>query len=343
MHGHVKISNEKVIIIIGKDSLHGYGKFTLDEFEFKSGTVLENVEVEYSLSGTPKYDDEGNIVNAIVYCHGFNGNYSSMNDFHNFAKRCGIFDKKDYFFISITTLGYPNSCSPSSTGLKHNFPKYQIEDRVNFKRKFLKEKLNIERVLGLLGHGFGGYECYTWACEYPDEMEFLMVDSSSFKTSGYKYVMSKGVDSIIESCDDFYNDTYTESLSRIMVSINKVAYSNYFSRRVFQGMTNDEIDVLMDDFVDEGLFTDIYDFKFRNDAVLEYDVEDKLGNIKAKTLIISPDDDLFFSPIYDALPLKDLIKDSKIIIIESKKDYMDNNDYSSAINNLKLFLKEFEK
>lgn len=47
-------------------------------------------------------------------------------------------------------------------------------------------------------------------------------------------------------------------------------------------MSNSEIDRLMDDFVDEGLFTDIYDFKFRNDCVLGYDVEDKLKDIKAK-------------------------------------------------------------
>ena len=35
----------------------GYGKFTMDEFEFESGEVLENVVVEYSAKGTPKYDE----------------------------------------------------------------------------------------------------------------------------------------------------------------------------------------------------------------------------------------------------------------------------------------------
>ena len=50
-----------------------------------------------------------------------------------------------------------------------------------------------------------------------------------------------------------------------------------------------------DDFVDEGLFVDIYDFKLRNDAVLEYDVEDKLHNIKAKSLILGIDGFLHFN------------------------------------------------
>lgn len=326
-----------------QESLEGYGKYTLDEFEFESGRVLENAGVEYLLAGTPKYDDEGNIINAIVFCHGFHGNYSTINSFHETAKKRNIFDKKDYFFISITTLGFPESCSPSSTGLKHDFPEYSIKDRVNFKRKFLKEKLNIQNVFGVIGYGIGGFESYTWACEYPDEMEFIIVFTSSFKTNGYRYVLSKAYESIIESSDDFYDGGYSESLSRILVAINKMVYSNYFSKRIFQGMSNDEIDVLMDDFVDKGLFMDIYDFKFRNDAALKYDVEDKLNDIKAKALIITPSDDLYFSPIYDTLPLKNLIKDSKIIIIESKKHYMDEDDYFAAENDVRLFLKQFEK
>lgn len=331
-----------MIIIIGQESLKGYGKYVLDEFEFESGQVLENVEVEYLLTGTPKYDDEGNIINAIVFCHGFRGSYATINIFHKNADERNVYDKKDYFFISITTLGFPNSCSPSSTGLKYKFPRYSVKDRVNFKRKFLKEKLNIKNVLGVIGYGIGGFEAYTWACEYPDEMKFINVFTSSFKTNGYRYVISKVYESILESSDDFYNEGYSESLSRILVSINKVAFSNYFSKRILQEMSNDEIDVLLDEFVDKGLFMDIYDFKYRNDLALKYDVEDKLKDIKAKALIITLDDDLYFSPVYDTLPLKYLIEDSKIIILESKKHYLDEEDYSSAEEDVRQFLKQFE-
>ena len=330
------------MIIYEQESLEGYGKYTFDEFKFESGRVLENVEVEYFLTGTPKYDANGKISNAIVYCHRFNSNYSSIANFNDFMKEGGALDKNDFFYISITSLGFPDSCSPSTTGLKHRFPSYTIKDRVNFKRQFLKEKLNLDNVLGIVGQGLGGYECYTWACEYPDEMEFIMVSTSSYKTNGYRYVVSKGFDSIIESSDDFYNDMYSESLSRIMVSINKVLYSNYFSKRIFQKMSNDEIDVLMDDFVDEGLFLDIYDFKFRNDAILEYNVEDKLGNIKAKAFIVTPADDLYYSPVYDTLPLKNLIKDSKILILESKKRHDDVEDYSIIDGDVREFLEQFK-
>lgn len=107
-------------------------------------------------------------------------------------------------------------------------------------------------------------------------------------------------------------------------------------------MTNDELDVLMDDFVDDGLFIDIYDFKLRNDAVLEYNVEDKLKNIKADALIVCVDNDMYYTPEFDALPLENLIENSKIILYDSKNDYIDyedypiiNDDMSDFLNNLK--------
>lgn len=298
----------------------GYGKYIMEEFEFESGEILKDVQVEYSFSGTPKIDERGRISNLIVYCHGFTGRYYSLDDIYDLTRKDAPLDKDKYCFISITSLGFPESCSPSTTGLKRNFPKYSIKDRVNFKRQFIKEKFGCEHVHGIFGRGVGGYECYTWAGEYPDEMDFLIIGTSSFKTNGYRYVVSKGFDSIIESSDDYYDDTYSESLSRIMVSINKLLYSSFFSKRIFQRMSRDEIDVLMDDFVEDGLFVDIYDFKYRNDVVLEYDVEDKLKNIKVPVLIFSPADDIYFSPEFDTLPLKELIKDSTVVLFDVDVD-----------------------
>ena len=42
--------------------------FILDKFEFENGKVIENAVVEYTTFGEPKYDSEGNITNAVVYC-----------------------------------------------------------------------------------------------------------------------------------------------------------------------------------------------------------------------------------------------------------------------------------
>ena len=319
-----------------------YDKYKLESFEFESGKVLEDVEIEYSAKGTPKYDDEGNITNAIIYFHKFNGNYSSIDGLYSLTSPGNVFDFSQYYFISITSLGYPESCSPSSTNLKHNFPKYTMKDRVNFKRQFLRERFNIEKVHGLIGKGVGGCEIYTWACEYPDEMDFIMIAGSSYKTNGYRYVVSKCMESILESSDDFYSDLYSDSLSRMMVSINKLLYSNYFSKKMFQTMSNDEIDVLMDDFVDEGLFVDVYDFKFRNDCVMEYNVEDKLGNITADALIISSNNDMYYTPKFDLLPLNDLMKNVTVVLFEDENSYLDYDDCSIVETEINSFMEKIK-
>ena len=166
--------------------------------------------MEYYISGTPKYDEKGNIINAIIFCHSFNQTYYAVNDFHELIKPGGVFDKNEYLIISTTTLGFPDSSSPSTSGLKYNFPKYSILDRVNFKRQFLKEKFGIEKVHGICGSGIGGYEIYEWACEYPDEMDFIIIGNSAFKTNGYRYTISRVADSIIDSSEGYYDDTYNQ-------------------------------------------------------------------------------------------------------------------------------------
>lgn len=52
-----------------ENSRLGYGKHVLDEFEFETGDIIHDVEVEYTTRRTPKYDRQGNISNAVIFCH----------------------------------------------------------------------------------------------------------------------------------------------------------------------------------------------------------------------------------------------------------------------------------
>ena len=323
------------------DSDFKQGNYIMDSFEFESGRVLENVNVEYETRGIPRYDDDGNIINAIVYCPTLKGGHSILAHYHDIIYDD---DKKSYFFIKITSLGAPGSCSPSSTGLKYNFPEYTIADRVKFKRQFLAEKFDIHNLMGLIGEGTGGFEVYDWSSRYPDEMEFIIILNSTYKTYGQRYIQVKVAEAIIDSCDDFYTDHYTVSLSKLIVAITRLMFMSYFPERTFEELSNDELDVLMEDYVDEGLFMDIYDFKSRNDCLLEYDVYDKLHKIKAKSLIIGIDDFLSFNTENDIIPLKDIIDDLKIVIInDNNEDPYSEPDYSDLGVEIASFLEEFKR
>jgi homoserine O-acetyltransferase len=200
----------------------------------------------------------------------------------------------------------------------------------------------MNRVLGILGVGAGGYEAFTWACEYPDELEFLIIGGSSFKTDGYRYIISKALDNLITMSDAYWDSIYSEHLSKIMLSINSLIYSQYFSKRAFHNFNREELDLLMDSFVDEASAEDIYDFKYRNNAILDYDVEDKLSNIKVKTLVVSASEDMYYSPEFDVYPLKDKIENLEIYIFDAI-DFVYNYDFSMFVNLFREFLEEFRK
>lgn len=318
------------------------GSHVMDSFEFESGRVLENVNVDYVTRGIPKYDEDGNIVNAIIYSSTIIGGRAILPKYHNSIKKFD-FDVDEYFFITILSLGTPGSCSPSSTGLKSDFPKYTIKDCVNFKRQFLAEKFNIKKIFGIIGEGIGGFGVFQWACDYPDEMNFIIILNSPYKIYGYFYATLKSLESLLDSSDDLYENNYSSSLSLLSVTVLRVMFMSYFPRNIIENLNNDELDALMDDYVDASLFMDIHDFKSRNDCILSYDVEDKLHNIKAKSLILGTKGYLFYYPEKDLLPLENLIKGSRVRIFETiKENYYDDLDNSDIIREIISFLYQFK-
>lgn len=330
------------IIITDDDFIQEYDRHIMERFEFENGEVLENVNVEYLIKGTPKYNKSSNICNIIVFCHGYDENCYSLSDYSQFIYEGAPFDLNKYLVVSITSLGFPGSCSPSQTGLKQNFPKYNFNDKVNFKRQFVEEKFGNVGLLGVVGIGMGGYEVYTWACEYPDDMNFIIVINSSYKTAGYRYVMVKGIKSVIEDNPNFHSGTYDETVTITMISVYKILFSFYFSQKILQEMSNDEIDVYMDHFVDKSFNMDIYDFKYQNDSLLYFNLEDKLTNIKSKALIISSKDDLYFAAKYDSIPLKKFIDNCQLEIVDFMRNKYDECDFTRVIEICNSFLEDFK-
>ncbi len=332
------IYRKEVFVMYLESNMH-----VMDSFEFEYGRVLENVEVEYKTFGTPKYDEEGFITNAVLFFSTFNGVYSFLRESHKYIMDYGNFSD-EFYFIVISPLGIPGSCSPSSTGLNYEFPRYTLLDVVNFKRQFLADKFKIRKLLGLVGEGIGGYIVLTWACEFLDDMEFIFLVNSAAKVSGYRFIISKVLELIIDSVEDYYTDGYSVSKTKNMMAVNALLFAHSSSKKIFNNLNNDEISAIFEDFNDECFFRDIYDLKFRNDCFLEFDVENKLGNIKAKSLFVSTNDN-YFNYELDFLPFKELVPDSIVLKQEDRKEnyYFEEKDYAPVGEEVIAFLMQFKK
>ncbi|MBQ7927641.1 MAG: alpha/beta fold hydrolase [Methanobrevibacter sp.] len=313
----------------------------MNSFKFQNGEVLNDVKVEYMVYGTPKYDEDGRINNAILYCSGSLGSFEGINKILPLTFPNCPFDSDKYFFISLTALGSSGSCSPSQTGLKNKFPKYNMLDVVNFQKQFLAEKFAITHVLGLIGNSMGGFVGLTQAIEYPDFQEFIICGVSSYKVAGHDFILSRFVDEIIESDPDYAKGELTYSLIRTLRIACLAEFNFGLSKEALRAKTNDELSFEFEEFGNEMIETDIYDLKYCNWASMNFNVEDDLDKIKSKVLIISCKQDPHFPPELDGIPMSEMIDDSELIVMDSELGHLCFNELENISYELKGFMEYF--
>ena len=314
--------------------------YTLKEFTFTNKETLENMNVEYITLGTPKYDESNKITNAIIYFHGTSGNCFSMKRISEAIGTDLPFDPDKFFMVSLSTLGTPATSSPSTDGLYNKYPEYTVLDMVNFNRKFIREALDIERPLGLIGNSMGGFEALTWAATYPDEVSFVISLVSSYKVGGQNYVIGKVMNDIIESDPDFNNPE--KQLKRSLKISSKAMYSFGLSRQYYMDLSTDEIDEFMDEFALEDSEENVYDAYYRNRASIKYDLTDKLSDITAPTLIIAISEDQYFPPELDAIPMSTLISNSRLVIYNSYLGHIGSSQLTKIQDELEEFMQQFK-
>ena len=315
--------------------------FIMDSFTFQNGETLTDADVEYMTFGKPKYGSGGGICNAILYCSGSLGNFTGIKKILPLTNKGDAFDSEEYFFICMTALGSPKSSSPSSTNLKNKFPKYTIEDMVNFQKQFLKKKFKITHVLGLIGNSMGGFVGLTQAILYPDFQDFLILGVTSYKVAGHDFILSKFVDEIITSDPDYAKGETTYSLIRTLRIASLAEFNFGLSKEALREMSNSDLEVEFENFGNEMIESDIYDLKYCNEASMNYNVEENLNKIKSKVLIIASESDPHFPPELDAIPMSRMLQNSKLIIMDSKLGHLCFSELETIHDELKDFMREF--
>ena len=215
-------------------------------------------------------------------------------------------------------------------------------DVANFQRQFIKEKFDIDHVLGIIGNSMGGFVALTQAINNPEFLDFIICGVTSYKVAGHDFILSKFVDEIITSDPDYAKGELTYSLIRTLRIANLAEFNFGLSKEALRAMPNEELAIEFETFGNEMLETDIYDLKYCNECSMNFDVEDELDKIKAKTLIIACKQDPHFPPELDAIPMSEMIEDSQLIIMDSQLGHLCFNDLESISNELKEFMSDFD-
>ncbi|MDR2623632.1 MAG: alpha/beta fold hydrolase [Methanobrevibacter sp.] len=313
--------------------------YTLKKFDFISGETLRDLVVEYLTIGKPVKNEKGEITNGIVFFHGSGGSCTSIRRLHEIIGDKRVLGTEQYFIISITALGSPNSHSPSNSNLRAKFPSYTIEDMVNFQKKFLNEKFSINHLKGLIGSSMGGFEALTWGVLYPNDMDLIISLVSSYKYAGHKYAIGKIVNTIVESDPEYKDGSYNLALKSIGLA-NQVAYPISLSLKHYRNLSNEEIDNDLNELMLDFEMYDGNDVIMRNNALFCYNIENELDRIVAKTLIVAINQDQYFPPDLDAVPMSGMIKNSKLVRYDSDFGHLGTGEISEIEDEVREFLSQ---
>ncbi len=311
----------------------------IKNFKFKSGEVLPELKLEYATFGNKKTDHDGNITNGIVYLHGSSGDYSSVKRVKDILGPGKVIDTNDYFVICPTSLGNPGSSSPSTSGMGHLFPKYTVEDMVDAIYTLLTQKLNIKHLKGIIGTSMGGFLALQWAVKYPDFMEFIIPITTSSTSRGQNYAISTIMNNYIKNDPDYKDGKYEHKLKIGPQNAMVLLYLFGFSPAYYKNSSNEEVLESIHEMEVEGANSDANDIIWQNEATISYNLSDELHRIKAKTLVVGVNQDQYFPPDIDVIPLSKSIKGSKLILYDSILGHLGSSEIKKVEPIIADFLK----
>ncbi|HML04164.1 MAG TPA: alpha/beta fold hydrolase [Methanobacterium sp.] len=314
--------------------------FTLKNFKFESQFVLPKLKIEYSSFGTKELDENGNLINGIIYLHGSSGDYSSVKRIKDITGPGKPIDTENYYIICPTALGSPGSSCPSNSGLGHYFPKYTIKDMVNAINSFLKECFNVKHLKGVIGTSMGGFQALEWAVSYPDFMDFVILITTSHDVKGKNYAISNLMNAFIMDDPAYKSGEYETNPQLGCENANMFLYLFGFSDEYYKNCSNEEILESIEVMKEEGSKTDANDIIWHNEATISYNVTSRLSNIRAKTLIIGVNQDLYFPPQTDTIPMSKLIDNATLFLYDSILGHLGSSEIKKAEDVIWKFLNE---
>lgn len=314
--------------------------YTIKDFEFQSGELLKEITVEYTTIGRARRDKQGNILNGLLFLHGWSGDYTSFKRFIDLTRTGQVFDKDKYFLISTTALGSPGSSSPSNSSLGKDFPQYTVVDMVNAQQRLLKEHLNIKHLQGIIGTSMGGFQSLQWGITHPDYMDFIISLVTSPAVLGRNLAIFQLMNSIIESHPAYRDGEYLENPVDAVKNILGLQFLFAFSESYYidEFPSQETLIKALDDQIAEGKKLDARDVVWRNNAAISFDVRDQLSKIKAKSLIIGIDGDEYFPPEIDARTIAKSIKKSELFIFKSELGHLGVNQTEKMIDVIYKFI-----
>ncbi len=310
---------------------YDFGKPSTFEFGGAGGVTLESLgreplRLSYIAVGTPERDKDGKIVNAVIISPYYSGDSAYMYYYWYDGQKGNAFaegpvvgpgkliDTDKYYVIFLDALGLWGASKPSD-GLGMKFPRYSLIDCVQANYRLLKDHLGVARVKLATGPSMGGIQSYILAALHPDFVDAIMpIEGCTAADPIVRWLFALMTaamqsDPVWQRTNgDYYNlpkDQHPNNgvmfgwsvLGETGISFDFRAKQPWdqVKKEVFywkpKGDEGANLGAKGKDF-------DADDLIFRNQALDTYDINDQLGRIEAKTLILHAKNDQWLRYIF---------------------------------------------
>ena len=304
-----------------------YEIYSLGDVTLQSGEVLPDARLAYTTRGTLNAQKS----NVILLPTFYTGSHIRNEGFFGPGR---AIDPGKHFIVSINLIGNGFSSSPSNTpapGDRGNFPLVTLHDNVDMQHKLLFKHLGVESVLLVTGWSMAGCQAFQWGAQFPDLVENILPFCASAKTSSHNHVFLEGVKAALMADSNFNNGFYSEPPVKGLKAFGRVyagwAFSQTFYRQKLHRQIGFETaEDLLVDWEQDHLNWDANNLLAKlatwqagdisDNELYQGDLTAALSGIKAKTIVIACDNDLYFQPADNELEIK-YIKNGELRIYQS--------------------------
>ncbi|KAI5459430.1 Alpha/Beta hydrolase protein [Mariannaea sp. PMI_226] len=155
--------------------------FKLGDFHLQGGATLPGAWIAYKTFGDPSLP-------VVLYPSWFSG---LISDNEWLIGENMTLNPKKYHIIITALIGNGQSISPSNSDI-FPFPDVTVYDNVRAQHQLL-QSLGVKHLRAVLGWSMGAAQSFQWATQYPDMMDICVPFCGSARTSLHNQVFLEGV------------------------------------------------------------------------------------------------------------------------------------------------------
>jgi len=304
------------------------------EFPLESGGKLPGLQLKYTTLGQLSKERD----NVIWVCHALTGSSDFTDWWHGLFSEGSPFDPSRYFIICANSLGGcygstgPLSINPlSGKAFYHDFPLITNRDIVQA-FDLLREHLGIRKINTLIGGSLGGQQVLEWAIQRPDNVENIIPVACNAFHSPWGIAINEAQRMAI-AADPTWKQNDARAGIEGMKAARAIAMISFRSYQVYN-RNQPEVAAEKLDHFRASSYQQYQGSKLANrfnafsywtllNAMDNHHVgrgrgtvEEALGGIKAKTLVIGVDSDVLF-PASEQEALARMITGAKLELLST--------------------------